>query len=335
LLSNIAEGKCTPILGSGLLESLLGSTRDIACRWADTYRFPLAPHDREDLPQVAQFLAVNYGSAFPGAELKSYLRRAILHRYREDLPEETRGAALDALVSVAGARMRRQNPAEPHKVLASLPCPVYFTTNPDNLLADALKEAGKDPHVELCRWNADAEFDNDDEDEDQPPSILLDRDYRPTATQPLVYHLFGRFTEKDKDLVVLTEDGYFDYLIGVHKNKDTIPKKLRRILVDSGLLFLGFQMNDWGFRVLFRHIMGLEGGRLRNQLRYHHVAVQIDPEGGHIMEPELARRYLESFFQGARISIYWGKVEKFLEELQRQWAEKRRREGLDAGGAPP
>ena len=134
---------------------------------------------------------------------------------------------------------------------------------------------------------------------------------------------------------MLTEDGYFDYLIGVHKNKDVIPKKLRRILVDSGLLFLGFQMNDWGFRVLFRHIMGLEGGKLRNQLRYQHVAVQIDPEGGRIMEPELARRYLESFFRGARISIYWGKTEKFVEELRRHWTEKRRREGLPLEGAFP
>ncbi|MCP4372700.1 MAG: CHAT domain-containing protein, partial [Deltaproteobacteria bacterium] len=49
LIRNIKRGRATPILGMGLTESLLGSTREIAQRWADTYHFPMAPHDREDL----------------------------------------------------------------------------------------------------------------------------------------------------------------------------------------------------------------------------------------------------------------------------------------------
>jgi hypothetical protein len=215
-------------------------------------------------------------------------------------------------------------------VLASLPCPVYFTTNSDNLLADALQEASKEPQVELCRWNEQREPGEDDEGDEgeRPRSVLDDKDYRPSPGRPLVYHLFGHMREKDTDLVVLTEDNYFDYLIGVHKNRVAIPKKVLKVLVNSGLLFLGFQMEDWSFRVLFRHIMSLEGGRLRNQPRYHHVAVQIDPEAGRIMEPELARRYLESFFHDAKITIYWGKIERFVEELRQQWAAKVQRDSL-------
>jgi hypothetical protein len=328
LLSNIAEGKCTPILGAGLVESLLGSPRDVARRWADTYRYPMAPHEREALPQVGQFLAANYGPAFPAAELKGTWRRTLLRRFGGALDESARKAPLHALLGAVGARRRQQDPAEPHRVLASLPCPVYFTTNPDDLLADALREAGKDPQVELCRWNEQREPGEDDEgDEDErPPSVLDDKDYRPSPERPLVYHLFGHLREKDTDLVVLTEDNYFDYLIGVHKNRAAIPKKVLKVLVNSGLLFLGFQMEDWSFRVLFRHIMSLEGGRLRNQPRYHHVAVQIDPEAGRIMEPELARRYLERFFHDAKITIYWGKIERFVEELRQQWAAKVRRD---------
>jgi hypothetical protein len=327
LLANIAEGKCTPILGAGLLEPLLGSARDVARRWADTYRYPMAPHEREALPQVAQFLAANYGSAFPAAELKGYWRRSLLRRFGSDLTEPERKAPLHTLLSTVGARQRHQDVAEPYKVLACLPCPVYFTTNPDNLLADALQEAGKDPQVELCRWNDQRQSDEDEEDE-RPPSVLDDKNYRPSMERPLVYHLFGHLREKESDLVVLTEDNYFDYLIGVHKNTAAIPKKVLRVLVNSGLLFLGFQMDDWSFRVLFRHIMSLEGGKLRNQPSYHHVAVQIDPEAGRIMEPELARRYLESFFRDAKITIYWGKVERFVEELRQQWTAKVERDGL-------
>lgn len=39
----------------------------------------MAPHNREDLPQVAQFLAVNQkASTFPHYELISYLRSGLL-----------------------------------------------------------------------------------------------------------------------------------------------------------------------------------------------------------------------------------------------------------------
>ena len=45
------------------------------------------------------------------------------------------------------------------------------------------------------------------------------------------------------------------------------------------------------------------------------MAVQIDPEEGRIQEPEGARRYLESYFQDADISIYWGSADDFAAEL--------------------
>jgi hypothetical protein len=81
-------------------------------------------------------------------------------------------------------------------------------------------------------------------------------------------------------------------------------------------------MDDWDFRVLFRSLMSQEGrGRRR---KYAHVAVQIDPEEGRIQEPERARRYLESYFQGADISIYWGSVEDFAREIQQRWESEGR-----------
>ena len=117
--------------------------------------------------------------------------------------------------------------------------------------------------------------------------------------------------------VVLTEDDYFKYLIGVTRDKDLIPGVVRRALADTALLFLGFRMDDWDFRVLFNSLMTQEGRSRRS--RYAHVAAQIDPEEGRIQEPERARRYLESYFQDADISIYWGSVEDFVQELNRRW----------------
>jgi hypothetical protein len=309
LLRSIRKSKCTPILGPGLTESLVGSRREIARRWSETYYYPMASHYRDNLPQVAQYLAVNQDPMFPRDELEAYICQELQARHGVDLPESGGRCedSLDELLATVAARQREQEPAEPHRVLAGLPLPIYITANFSNVLAESLVEAGREPQVELCRWN---------EYVGMLPSIYDDEpDYRPTTQRPLVYHLFGNLQELDS--LVLTEDDYFDYLIGVTRDKDLMPAVVRRHMADSALLFLGFQMDDWDFRVLFRSLMSQEGRQRRS--RYAHVAVQIDPEEGSIQEPERARRYLESYFGDADISIYWGSAEDFVRELQQRW----------------
>ena len=312
LLTNIREGRCTPIIGPGLIDFLLGSPREVAQRWANTYRFPMAPHDREDLPQVAQYLAVKQSDPeFPRAKFGEYMGQEMWERYGNQLPDTLRDASLGELVREIGAQRRKRDEAEPYRVLASLPLPIYITTNPDNLLAEALIEAGRSPEVELCRWR-------DDVDVDWPPSVYdREPDYRPTVERPLVYHLFGQM--RTRDSLVLTEDDYFDYLIGVTKNEEIIPKAVIRAWNDTALLFLGFQVGDWNFRVLFKSIMNQEGsGRRRKKA---HVAVEIDPEEGRSLEPQGARRYLEAYFQADDINIYWGNAEQFVRQLWGHWKQ--------------
>src|SRR5262249_44334123 len=42
----VARQKATPIIGPGVIESLVGSTRSIATQWAEQYHFPLAAYAR-------------------------------------------------------------------------------------------------------------------------------------------------------------------------------------------------------------------------------------------------------------------------------------------------
>ncbi|MCP4404302.1 MAG: CHAT domain-containing protein [bacterium] len=303
VLRNVQRKRCTPILGPGVSECLLGSRRDMAKRWAEKYHFPMSPYHREDLPQVAQYLSVQQDPMFPRDELESHLQEELKQRYKESLPPEMKDAGLEELIEYIGKQRREASPAEPYRVLASLPLPLYVTTNPGNLLEPALLDAGKEPQVELCRWNSYVE--------DLPSIYDENRRYRPSERQPLVYHLFGSLQEPRS--LVLTEDDYFDYLIGVTTNKDLIPAVVRRALVDTALLFLGFQLDDWNFRVLFRSIMNREGQNRRSA--YAHVAAQISPEEGRILEPDRARSYLEEYFQDADVSIYWGNVEDFTRDL--------------------
>jgi hypothetical protein len=310
LIRSIKRGQCTPIIGPGLVEPLLGSLREIAQRWAETYHYPMAPHERESLPQVAQYLSINQDRCFPYDELGEYLKKEIQTRYEQDLPPELRqgNPPLDELLNNVGARWRAQDDCEPHKALAQLPLPIYVTTSSDSLLSTALFEAGKNPEVVFCPWNEYAE----------QVETIYDREpnYRPTPERPLVYHLFGRLGEPDS--IVLTEDDYFDFLIGVTSNKDLIPIDVRHALADTALLFLGFQMDDWNFRVLFRTILSQQGGKRRD--RYAHIAAQIEPEEGRILEPDRARRYLDNYFaKGADVSIFWGNAEDFVKELLGRW----------------
>jgi len=311
LVDYIEEGRCTPIIGSGFLEPIVGSTKEIARRWSEAHHYPMAPQHVEDLTQVAEYLAVSQSEDFARSALRREVSQEILRRYGNKLTEaDTTSASTERLITAAGAWLREQNSSEPHNVLARLPFPIYITTNPDSLLTEALIEAGKRPQIELCRWNDELDW---------PRSVYeINPDYQPSEAEPLVYHLFGAFQVRES--VVLTEDNYFDYLIGITRNDNPMPSVVRKALASSALLFLGFQLDDWDFRVIFRSIMSQEGRSRRG--RYVHVAVQIDPEESQILDSERARRYLLDRFEFADINIYWGSVDDFVQELQEHWSKR-------------
>lgn len=347
LVNEIRKRRCTPVLGPGLNDQLLGSRQEIAQRWAKNFHFPMSPHAREDLPQVAQYLSVNLSATFPRDQLGNYLRTALVADYADDLPEELRGRApedipLGPLMSHAWRSRYPEGADDPYAVLAELPMSLYVSTQPWNLLAEALRDAGTDPQVELCRWkglesgdlwDGDPVIDSADwafqvaDDPDQRrsleeagwPTSVFDREpgYRPSTDRPMVYHLFGHHARPRS--LVITEDDYFDFLIGVTRDKDLVPVSVRRAFADSSLMFLGFRLDEWDFRVLFRSIVNQEGDR---RSEHPHVAVQIDPEEGRSMEPERARRYLDKYFQSSNVTIYWGSTESFLKELRDAWARQ-------------
>jgi hypothetical protein len=306
LVNSIRDGKCTPILGPGLADSLVGSRRETALRLAKAHRFPMAPHEQEDLPQVAQYVAQNQDRSTLFRELRESFRGELLSRLGEELAPELKESPADTLVVELGKRRWESDDAEPHRVLANLPLRIYVTTALDGLLAEALLAAGKEPRVELLRWNEYADW---------PDSVYdSEPDYEPSPEKPLVYHLFGRLGVEDS--MVITEDDYFDFLINVTRDPKLIPGAVQRAFVDGALLFLGFAMDGWDFRVLFRGLMDQEGRSRRGN--YAHAGVQINPEEGRILEIDGARRYLESYFENADIHIYWGGPEDFAHDLRRQ-----------------
>ena len=266
---------------------------------------------------MAQYLAVDKNWAFLYSALPRTLFDTLAERFElplelrsidlDSIPSQEALACLDQALQVATSELAsRPGAVEPHAVLAGLPLKVYITTSPDSLLIRALTAAERTPVSEVCRWYPGSES----------TATLREQEpkYQPTVKRPLVYQLFG--TLSDPDSLVMTEDAYFRFLRGVTANKDLIPHQVVGNLVNSGLLFLGFRLDDWDFRILYRGVIEREGSELSK--KYTHVAAQIDPEQGRIEDVERARRYLEEYFQDADIHIFWGSVEAFLQELQRR-----------------
>lgn len=305
LAAFIKEKTCTPIIGHGVLDAIIGTRREIAIRWAEKNNFPLAPQDRDVLPRVAQYLVTHQSAGYLPLALREAMRDAVLHRYRSAMPaglieeESWSNEQLVEALQIAIQRFATGSIPNPFQQLAELRLPIYITTSPFDFITDALTAAGAKPVVRICRWSK---------------SIPRDRaiyEETPTPDKPLVYHLFGHISLPNSQ--VFSEDQFFDYLIGVMLNKNLVPGAVRAALTNSALLFLGLQIDDWEFRTLFRYLMALEG---RERLEYYsHVSAQMEPEEDRIIDVERASRYLEEYFKSERIGIYWGSSSEFLRDL--------------------
>lgn len=141
------------------------------------------------------------------------------------------------------------------------------------------------------------------------PASSSNPDYEPSVERPLVYHLFGQVDVRWS--FVLTEDDYFGYMLGMAHNRELIPERVRRALVNEGLLFVGFRLDGWDFRVLFRSVLSQGGIERLNRPDYKHVAAQVDPEQSNTLEPDRAHDYLKEYVQAADISVFSGDATDF------------------------
>ena len=278
LLRRIKDGKCTPFLGAGACAGTLPLGADIAREWAEEYQYPL--EDRGDLARVAQYLAVQYDPMFPKEEILKY--------FQDVAPPDF------------------SQPDEPHGVLAGLPLPVYITTNYDEFMVKALVSHHKDPKRELCRWNELVR---------NHPSIFDSSDaYDPTPANPVVYHLHGH--DEVPESMVLTDDDYLDFLVSISSRDSLLPHQIQRALTGSSLLFIGYSLSDWTFRVLYRGLVSAT----EKSLRRISVTVQLPPPSD--SDPETAQNiqsYMDQYFGNTDMKVSWCTAREFCAELRQRW----------------
>jgi hypothetical protein len=287
VVDSIRNAACTPFLGAGVSMPYLPSGGMLAGQLADDFDYPLA--DRTNLARVAQFIASSRRDpAFVRRRVSSHIRaaqREAVAALGDDLPDN-------------------------HRRLARLELPIYVTTNYDDYLERAFAAVGRPaPAVEICRWN-DALVDELPRYDKTPP----------TSTSPLIFHMHGHISAPDSILV--TEDDYIDFTVSLAQRTDrdpVLPHFVRRALGNTNLLFIGYSLGDWNFRVLMRHLMKQQ--QVQQHQKRNSISIQLSDDQ---MPPEQrarAEEFLEAYLETSRIEVHWGDAAPFLAELQQQLAE--------------
>jgi hypothetical protein len=281
LIDQLSKGNCTPFLGAGACATLPTGPA-MSKMWADRYGYPFP--DDTDLPRVMQFAAIKSGDTV-------YIKEKVCEEIAEALEPDF------------------SDPFEPHALLAEFPVPVLLTTNYDDFLARALRRNGKEPVVASCQWYTSGDHDSLRTEIPALPD--------PTEQNPLIYHLHG--TAATPKSLVLIENDYLEFLVQMASSRDggtpaIVPNIIHSTLADNPLLFVGYSMQDWTFRVLFHGLLRSVPGIHRRR----NVSVQLLPE---VMQSRQeaeasAREFLTNYFGDWRVQIYWGTAADFCEELR-------------------
>jgi hypothetical protein len=321
LITNLRAGSCVPILGPGLLAPLMGSTSEIARQLATKHNLGMVSPARESLPQVAQLLQLRTDRTMLRYELSTALRENLARRCPGVIPADNWSISLYLLLKEANQRLWGER-LDPHRVLAQFPCPLFVNAAPDPLLEVALQQRSKQPQLVICPWTSDLSwatgaFDPKDQAlnlEHGAPSAGRQRPrtnskFLPDDRRPIVYHPFGILQLLSS--LVLTEDDYFQYLVGNTMGQAQKLSALPYLLTNSALLFIGFRLDDWSFRVILREILQLKSA-LSSDVT--HIGVQIDPATS-LATDDQSYSYLEEQLRAYNITIYWNSTDSFLGEL--------------------
>lgn len=315
----ISMGKCTPLLSNSVILDYVFDGQNVNMLWADHIEYPMP--DKDNLAHVSQYLSVINGDEFLAkVNYLTFLKRLLLAQARENtiaqmdatylatLNEEIGRLTVSQVIKRLGFHNFSDKSNNALSILASLPFPVYLTTSYHCLLEDVLTAVGKTPHTDYYRWSEELE---------ESHFVDATAAIKPSVEQPLVYHLFG--VDSNPGSLVLTEENHFEFFEHIAHDLERsqgVPDAVRHALAASSLFMLGYDLQSWAFRVLFRGPIKA----IFNQRRPLSLSIQFEPqpEAG-VTNTDSVRRYLNDYFRGYKFNIFWGDVSSFMQQLQSHW----------------
>jgi hypothetical protein len=167
---------------------------------------------------------------------------------------------------VKEAIQRAQSPRPIHWVLSGIPSiRCMFTTNYDELVEEACRHNASKRNL-LGPYVYDQSKGEQAKPENIPIDIVSNRPFRADAAVPqegyplLLYKMHGCVRHPDS-LLITTYD-YVKYIASWRDERLGMPKQFRDLLLKNTILFLGYGLGDWNFRVIWEAMVGaVPGGR--------------------------------------------------------------------------
>jgi hypothetical protein len=286
-----------PFLGSaasfvGAPAAAVPGGRAFARLLAEKSGYPGPPTDA--LTKVAQFL-----EEIPAD--RTFLLDEVMHRFDRDVPPDYRSAFTDFLGHLPAERVPR----------------LILTTNYDTLVERTLERRGV-PYLAISHVLRGSKYAGRlicygalgrplDESAIFPLRRLEERllDLENESPVPVIVYKMHGTARLDSaggmlDSVVLTENDYIEFL--AEDTFQKIPLTILRTLRATRLLFLGYSLEDWNFRVLLRRLATLQQQERRGQRR--HWACTLDAD-------DVETR----FWERRGVNLYHQSLDGFLARL--------------------
>lgn len=335
IIGRIKKGLCVPFLGaaanvkSGKYEGLpLGI--DLALHMVQIITNKTAEEVKSDLKELEKIDTVKRlleSPDYKGLARVSFqdLTRVAWHvKYKTDF--DTFLALLKNFILDSNCQ-----PSLLLKTLARIPkFKVIVTTNYDRLMEKAIIGTGAHPEVIVQRI-----YGFNEEEQKEAEDQLLMPDAR------IIYKMHGTFLdEKDLDKpragkngedaaqeesvsekpinpqmrdlssqLIISEDDYIQFLTVIGKAREGVPDLIKSRIIDSSLLFLGYGLEDWDFRTIYKGLIET----LPDPRKRKSFAIQKDPSALWVR-----------FWEDKKVQIYNIDLYEFAEQLK----ERCQKEGL-------
>jgi SIR2-like protein len=314
IVESIEDGLCVPFLGAAVNLSVDGYA-GLPLGYEVAERL-LAPLVGKKQITFDEFVTVTPGPLLTPADeddeqvtaLKELLQDLIRVR-AEDLARVALHVESGAGKGTLVKRLKKiltSEECKPSRILttiAELPIRLVVTTNYDELMEEAYRRAepAQEPLVipqplngfkpaQRARWAKEL-----------AAVVPKNPGPRQADERPIVYKIHGSLGEDFGELIVSEED-YIGFLDTLGRNRKAgVPTLIQDLVVQSRLLFLGYSLEDWDFRTLWK---GLVEPIPTEQKRVS-FAIQKDPS------PFWVR-----FWQAKQVTIYNVDLYEFVDELR-------------------
>jgi hypothetical protein len=181
--------------------------------------------------------------------------------------------------------------------LARLPLNLVVTTNYDRLLEHALQGIQKyEPIIQRA------------EGFPSTPETRARFEELEGYKGLILYKIHGSFLDlvngDDPSPVIITEEDYVQFLTVVAQENIGIPRLIQKKIVPSTLLFLGYSLEDWDFRTIYK---GMIEPLPKHQARKS-FAIQKDPS-----------EFWVRFWESKGVVIYNVDLYDFAEQLKARY----------------